>query len=412
MSAHCRNCQAPLVETFADLGVSPVSNAFVSPQKLEQGEMFYPLHAMVCSACYLVQLGGKQQAELHFHDDYVYFSSFSSSWLAHAREYVDHVTERFGLKGNAHVIEIASNDGYLLKNFVSRQIPCLGIEPTSNTAQAARALGVPTWEKFFGVATARELVAQNLQADLMVANNVFAHVPDIHDFVQGISIALKPAGSMTIEFPHLLRQIEQCQFDTIYHEHYSYYSLLAVENILGRHGLEVFDVDELATHGGSLRVYLRHRGGDNKAKQGERLAKVRADESAAGLDRVATYRGFQARVEALKDGLISFLLQAKREGKKVAAYGAPAKGNTLLNYCGVKSDLIAYTVDASPHKQNKFLPGTRLPVFAPEKLRDTRPDLVLILPWNLAAEITMQHAYIRDWGGRFVVAVPAIEVLG
>ncbi len=412
MTASCRNCEAPLTETFADLGISPVSNAFISPQHLGRGEMFYPLHAKVCGQCFLVQLDSEQQADLHFHEDYVYFSSFSSSWLEHARQYVESVTARFGLGAGSHVIEIASNDGYLLKNFVARQIPCLGIEPTANTAEAARQLGVPTWEKFFGEATARELVAQNLQADLMAANNVFAHVPDIHDFVKGIALALKSSGTMTIEFPHLLRQIEQCQFDTIYHEHYSYYSLLAVENILSRHGLEVFDVEELGTHGGSLRVYLRHRGGANVAAPGAGLAKVRADEAAAGLHRVETYRGFQARVEQLKDGLLAFLLQARRDGKTVVAYGAPAKGNTLLNYCGVKSDLIAYTVDASPHKQHKFLPGTRLPVYAPAKLRETKPDLVLILPWNLSAEITAQHAYIREWGGRFVVAVPRIEVLG
>ena len=412
MSAACRNCGAEITETFADLGISPVSNAFVGAAKLTAGEMFYPLHAKVCGTCFLVQLDSTQQADLHFHEDYVYFSSFSSSWLAHAKRYAEQMIARFSLGADSHVIEIASNDGYLLRNFVERDIPCLGIEPTANTADAARQLGIPTWEKFFGEATARELVAQGLQADLMAANNVFAHVPDIHDFVSGIALSLKPAGTMTIEFPHLLRQIEQCQFDTIYHEHYSYYSLLAVEHILARHGLEVFDVDELETHGGSLRVCLRHRGGANSAPLGDGLAKVRADEARAGLNRIETYRGFQQRVEQLKDGLIAFLLQAKRDNQVVAAYGAPAKGNTLLNYCGIKSDLVAYTVDASPHKQGKYLPGTRLPVYAPQRLRETQPDLVLILPWNLAAEITAQHDYIREWGGRFVVAVPQVEVLG
>lgn len=408
MTTACRACGTPLTHTFADLGLSPVSNAFIRPEHRDRGEVFYPLHAMVCDRCFLVQLDGFQQADLHFHEDYVYFSSYSTSWLDHAARYCQDMTRRFGLGLNSHVVEVASNDGYLLKNFVAAQIPCLGIEPTANTAAAARTLGVPTWERFFGVGTAKDLVAQGLQADLMAANNVFAHVPDIHDFVAGVALALKPAGVMTIEFPHLLRQMEECQFDTIYHEHYSYYSLLAVEGIVQRHGLEVFDVDELPTHGGSLRVYLQREGGAHRAAAGT-LTKVRLDESNARLDALDTYRGFQARVEAVKDGLLRFLLQAKLDGLQVVAYGAPAKGNTLLNYCGVKRDLIQYTVDASPHKQGKWLPGTRIPVHGPDRLKETRPDVVLILPWNLAGEITAQHAYIKDWGGRFVVAIPAVE---
>lgn len=407
MLPRCRFCGSPLTQTFADLGMSPLSNAFVKPEGLHQGEVFYPLHAWVCGQCMLVQLEAFERAEKIFNADYAYFSSYSSSWLDHARRYCEAMIGRFSLDGASQVVEIASNDGYLLQNFVAQGIPSLGIEPASNTAAAAIAKGVPTWMKFFGVATAHELVAAGHQADLLLGNNVLAHVPDLHDFVGGLRIALKPAGVITMEFPHLLNLIQFNQFDTIYHEHYSYLSLLAVERIFAHHGLMLFDVQELPTHGGSLRIYAQHAGGPHAVQP--RLQALRDKELNAGLHRLETYSRFSARVHETKRALLRFLIDTKERGLRVAGYGAPAKGNTLLNYCGIRSDLIEFTVDANPHKQGTWLPGTRIPVFPPQKLREARPDVVLILPWNLKEEIVSEHGYIREWGARFAVPIPRPE---
>lgn len=406
MSRHCRFCHTPLTHTFADLGLSPLSNAYVSASRLHQGEMFYPLHAWVCAHCKLVQLEEFERAEQIFNDEYAYFSSYSSTWLAHAQAYCDTVTARFGLTTQHQVVEIASNDGYLLKNFVAAGIPALGIEPTGNTAAVAVAQGVPTWVKFFGVSTAHELVAAGHAADLLLGNNVLAHVPDINDFVGGLKVALKPQGVITMEFPHLLNLMRHRQFDTIYHEHFSYLSLLAVERIFAHHGLTLFDVQALPTHGGSLRIYAQHAQGPHAVAPG--LQAVRDQEAAAGLDALETYGQFATEVNKIKRDLLQFLINAKAQGQRVAGYGAPAKGNTLLNYCGVRTDLLDFTVDASPHKQGTWLPGTRIPVYGPDHLREAQPDIVLILPWNLKDEIMAAHGYIREWGGRFAVPIPQV----
>lgn len=405
----CRSCGTPLVHTFADLGMSPVSNAFIRPEAAHEGEMFYPLHALVCDQCWLVQLSDVTRADEHFHDDYVYYSSYSSSWVEHARCYVEAMTSRFGFGGSSRVVEIASNDGYLLQHFVKAGIPCLGVEPTANTAAAARSKGVPTREMFLGRKTGEALAADGWSADLLLGNNVLAHVPDLHDFVAGLALVLKADGVLTMEFPHLLRLIAGNQFDTIYHEHFSYLSLLAVEKTFSVHGLELFDVEEFPTHGGSLRIFAQHCGGPHAVA--DRLQVVRRQEAAAELDRLETYTRFATRIHETKQGLLRFLLDARAAGKTVVGYGAPAKGNTLLNYCGIRGDFLEFTVDASPHKQGRFLPGSRIPVFAPERLRQRQPDYVLILPWNLVDEIATQHSYIREWGGRFVVPVPAVRVL-
>ena len=405
----CRFCQTPLRHTFADLGMSPVSNAFRRPQDRDAPEVFYPLHAYVCSSCKLVQLPEVRAADALFTADYAYFSSFSDSWLAHAEAYAGDMTRRLGLGGDDLVVEIASNDGYLLQYFKTGGVQVLGIDPAANVARAAEETrGVPTLVRFFGAEVARELVAQGRRPRLMIANNVLAHVPDINDFVAGFAELLAPGGVITFEFPHLLKLIEQGQFDTIYHEHYSYLSYLAVSKILAAHGLAAFDVEHLTTHGGSLRLFVR-RAGEGEAEPS--IAELQRRETAAGLDDLATYEAFSDRVRRAKRRLLAFLIEAKEQGKTIVGYGAPAKGNTLLNYCGVGTDFIDYTVDRSPQKQGLLLPGTGIPVYAPERIAETRPDYVLILPWNLKDEIVQQLAEVRGWGGRFVVPIPEAQVL-
>ena len=406
----CRFCATPLRHTFCDLGMSPPSNAYLEARQLFEMERFYPLHAFVCEECKLVQLGQFQSPEEIF-SDYAYFSSYSESWLVHARAYVDATIPRFGLGAGSQVIEIASNDGYLLQYFRERGVPVLGIEPAANVAQVAeRERGIPTWVQFVGRETARKLVAQGRQADLLLGNNVLAHVPDLNDFVAGMKIALKPRGVITMEFPHLLRLMQENQFDTIYHEHFSYFSLMTVQRVFAHHGLTIFDVDRLRTHGGSLRIYARHAENPAEAIQ-DRVAELLAEEAAAGLPDMAAYLGFGERVRRCKRALLTFLITARSNARTVVGYGAPAKGNTLLNYCGIREDLLAYTVDRSPHKQGRFLPGTHIPIHSPDHIRADRPDYVLVLPWNLRDEITDQLAFIRDWGGRFVVPIPSVEVI-
>jgi len=408
-ASQCRFCHAPLQHTFADLGMSPISNAFLKPTQLNLKEPFYPLHAYVCGTCLLVQLEEFESPEAIFNDDYAYFSSFSDTWLKHARDYVDEMVERFGYSGSSLVVEIASNDGYLLQYFVARRIPVLGVEPAANVAEAARKKGVDTLVKFFGVNTAKELAATRGKADLLLGNNVLAHVPDLNDFVAGMKILLKPDGVITMEFPHLLRLMQQNQFDTIYHEHFSYFSLLTVEKVFAHHGLMLFDIQQLPTHGGSLRIFARHAG--HVGQVSGAVPALLAEERAAGLERISTYSAFAEKVRVTKRKLLRFLIDAKEAGKSVVGYGAPAKGNTLLNYCGVRSDFIDYTVDRSPHKQGMFLPGTHIPIHEPERIFRTRPDYVLILPWNIKDEIIEQMSAVRSWGGKFVVPVPEVTVM-
>ncbi len=403
---NCRHCGHGLHRVFLDLGSAPPSNAYVRVEGLRAPETHYPLRLFVCDACWLVQTEDHAHAGDPFSDDYAYFSSVSRSWLDHAARYAAMATGRFGLGAHSHVIEVAANDGYLLKNFVASGVPCLGIEPTASTAAAARALGVPILQEFFGVPLASRLAQQGRQADLIVCNNVFAHVPDINDFASGLRIALKPQGSVTIEFPHLLRLIEQVQFDTVYHEHFSYLSLHSAASVLRRAGLRVHDVEELGTHGGSLRVYAcQEASGIPTTPAVQRLLD---EEDRFGLRTLAPYQGFQARAQEVKNGLLRFLLDCHREGRSVAGYGAAAKGNTLLNYAGVRPDLLPYICDAAPSKQGRFTPGTHIPILAPDVLAERRPDVVLILPWNIAAEVKQQLAEVRSWGGRFAVAVPHI----
>jgi SAM-dependent methyltransferase len=405
----CRFCGAPLSHSFADLGMSPPSNSFLRPEQLGRMEKFYPLHAWVCGACFLVQLEQFETPEQIF-SDYAYFSSYSETWLAHAHAYTESVTKRFGLGEKSKVVEIASNDGYLLQHFVARGIPVLGIEPAANVAQAAEKKGVPSLVKFFGTQTAKELVAQGTRADLLLGNNVLAHVPDLNDFVAGMKLLLAPRGAITMEFPHLLKLMQENQFDTIYHEHFSYFSFLTARQVFAKHGLILFDVEEIPTHGGSLRVYARHAEQADQAAS-PRVADLIARERAAGLDGLDAYQAFGEQVKDTKRRLLEFLIGAKRAGKRIAGYGAAAKGNTLLNYCGIRSDFIDYAVDRNPHKQGCFLPGVHIPVHGPERIRETRPDYVLILPWNLKDEIVAQMAEIRSWGGKFVVPIPQVKVL-
>jgi hypothetical protein len=405
----CRFCGAPVSHSFADLGKSPPSNSFLRPEQLGRMEKFYPLHAWVCGACFLVQLEEFETPQQIF-SEYAYFSSYSESWLAHARAYTGAMMKRFGLGGGSKVIEIASNDGYLLQYFVAQGVPVLGIEPAANVAQAAERKGVPSLVKFFGTQTAKELVVQGTRADLLLGNNVLAHVPDLNDFVAGMKVLLAPRGAITMEFPHLLRLMQENQFDTIYHEHFSYFSLLTVQQVFARHGLKLFDVEELPTHGGSLRIYACHAD-EAATPPGERIADLLARERAAGLDRLESYAAFGEQVRETKRRLLEFLIGVKRAGKRIVGYGAAAKGNTLLNYCGIRTDFIDYTVDLSPHKQGCYLPGVNIPVYAPERIRETRPDYVLILPWNLKDEIVAQMADIRSWGGKFVVPIPQVKVL-
>jgi SAM-dependent methyltransferase len=406
---NCRHCRAAVTLPFIDLGTAPPSNAYLSQAALSAPETWYPLRVYACSSCWLVQAADYGHGAELFAGDYAYFSSFSSSWLRHAERYVADMVRRFGLGAGSNVIEVASNDGYLLQFVQARGIPCLGVEPTHGTAQAARAKGIEVVEAFFGTALADQLQRDGRAADLTAANNVLAHVPDINDFVAAFARVLKPTGVATFEFPHLLRLVEDCQFDTIYHEHYSYLSLTAVRAIFAANGLAVFDVEELATHGGSLRLFAQRSdaGGRSVAPS---VAALLEREAGAGVATEAYYRGFQARAEALKDAFLGFLIEAKRTGKRVGAYGAAAKGNTLLNFAGVRSDLLPWVADRNPSKQGRYLPGSRIPIVAEERLRREQPDLVIILPWNLRAEVLEQLAYVRDWGGRFVTAVPGLEV--
>lgn len=394
---------------MADLGLQPPSNAFLQPDSVAADEKLYPLRAKVCDDCRLVQLDYDVDPRELF-GNYVYFSSYSDDWLTHAEDYCRMAQRRFGLGPDSLVLELASNDGYLLKNFVAMGIPVLGIDPSATVASAAQAVGVPTLVEFFGAATARVLAAQGRQADLVIGNNVLAHVPAINDFVAGVALVLKPQGSVTIEFPHLLRLIEHVEFDTIYHEHYSYLSLLAIERVFARHGLRIHDVDELPTHGGSLRIYASHVARTDLADSAS-LQRVRADEAAAGLADAHAYRQFAARVDACRTSVRAFLRTARAEGRTVAGYGAAAKGNTLLNFCGLGAADLPYVADRNPHKQGKLLPGSRIPVISPDELLRRRPDYVLILPWNLQAEITRQLDGIRAWGGRFVTPVPLVRIL-
>ena len=406
--SQCRSCGTTLAHTFVDLGMSPLANSYIKPEQRSRMEPFYPLHVYVCSACLLVQL--EQFSSPHdIFSDYAYFSSFSDSWLAHAKRYVDMIADRFQLGRDSKVVEIASNDGYLLQNFMARGVPVLGVEPAANVAEVAKQKGVNTTVAFFGEKTARDLVADGWGADLIIGNNVLAHVPDLNDFVKGLKVLLKPTGLVTMEFPHLVQLMKQNQFDTIYHEHFSYFSFLAVEKVFARHGMTLFDVEELPTHGGSLRIYARHAQDSSKPIEA-RAQDLKTREEEAGFGRLAHYLSFGPQVEATKRKLVSFLIAAKQEGKRVVGYGAPAKGNTLLNYCGVRTDLIDYTVDRSPHKQGHFLPGVHIPIHSPEKVRETRPDYLLILPWNLREEVMEQMAFIREWGGKFVVPIPEVKV--
>jgi SAM-dependent methyltransferase len=408
----CRFCRAPLTQTFLDLGDQPLANSYLTKAQLESGkEGFYPLHTRVCGTCFLVQADDPVAADAIFDEGYAYFSAYSESWVAHAKRYAQAMAARFGLGPQSLVIEVASNDGYLLQHFKATGVPVLGIEPTANTAEVAiKERGVPTEVTFFNDATGRDLKARGISADLMAGNNVLAHVPDIGDFVAGFQHVLKPEGVLTFEFPHLLNLIEKVQFDTIYHEHYSYLSLLAVEKVLHANGLRPFDVELLATHGGSLRLFCAHEASAHQETQA--LKDLRAREHAARLDQPAGYEGFAARVEEVRRGFLEFLAKAKSEGKTVAAYGAAAKGNTFLNYAGVTPADIVAVFDANPHKQDRFLPGTHIPIHAPAAIADFKPDYVVILPWNLKDEIMGQLAYIRDWGGQFVTAAPDTKVVG
>ena len=406
----CRYCKTELHHVFVDLFNSPASNSFLNKEQLNEPETFYPLKVYTCHNCFLVQVDEYQKSDAIFNGDYVYFSSYSTSWLAHAKRYVDTMTERFGLNKDSLVMEIASNDGYLLQYFVEKQIPVLGIEPTANTAKAAEEKGVTSLVEFFGTSLAERLAKEGKKADLLLGNNVLAHVPDIVDFVGGMKLALKENGVITMEFPHLLQLVENNQFDTIYHEHFSYLSFHTVQQIFASKGLELFDVDELTTHGGSIRIYAKHKEDTSKTIS-PNVAMMLEKERSTGIADLKYYDDFQKRALKVKLDLISFLIEQKRAGKKVAAYGAAAKGNTLLNYCGIKSDLIDFVVDANPHKQNKYLPASHIPVYNEQHLKDSKPDYIIILPWNLKEEIVKQLDYANSWGAKFLVPIPNLQVL-
>jgi SAM-dependent methyltransferase len=405
----CRFCAAPLHHSFVDLGMSPLCESYVTPVGLDEAEVFYPLHVQLCERCFLVQLKQYVGPEDIF-SDYAYFSSYSDSWVEHARRYSDTMIERFQLGSESLVMEIASNDGYLLQHFVERGVPCLGIEPAANVAKVAIERGIPTDVHFFGNTLANELVDKRGRPDLIIGNNVLAHVPDLNDFISGMKTLLKAGGVITMEFPHLLQLMQQNQFDTIYHEHFSYLSFMFVERAFAHHGLTLFDVQELSTHGGSLRIYARHS--DNTSLPvSEQVIDLRSRELSLGFDKLDTYAGFTRQVCETKRKLLEFLISAKAAGKSVVGYGAPGKGNTLLNYCGIRTDFLDYTVDRSPHKQGLFTPGTHIPIEHPDRIFETRPDYVLILPWNLADEICQQMSAIRQWGGQFVVPIPEVRIL-
>ncbi|OPL12309.1 MAG: SAM-dependent methyltransferase [Firmicutes bacterium ML8_F2] len=404
----CRFCGTPLADTFVDLGVSPLANSYLKAADLDQMEPFYPLHTYVCSECFLVQLTEQSRPQDIF-SEYAYFSSYSDSWLKHAADFAGEAIKRFALDSNSRIVEIGSNDGYLLRFFMEAGIPSLGIEPAANIAAAARERGIETVVSFFNSRLAGELVAAGKEADLLIGNNVLAHIPGTNDLLKGMKELLKPDGVISMEFPHLLSLMEQNQFDTIYHEHYSYYSLGTAARIFAAHGLPLFDVELLPTHGGSLRIFAAHAENNGRRPTG-RLEDLLETEREKGLLDLKTYRAFDTKVKKVKREILKFLIEIKNEGKSVAGYGAPAKGNTLLNYCGIGTDFIDYTVDRSPHKQGLYLPGSRIPVYEPEKIFETKPDYVLILPWNLREEIAGQIRGIRDWGGRFVVFIPQVEV--
>jgi SAM-dependent methyltransferase len=405
----CRFCDSPLEHIFVDLGMSPLSNAYLKPSDLFRMEPFYPLVVFVCGECFLVQLQEFESPRGIF-SDYSYFSSYSESWVEHARVYTHMIVDRLKLAHDHRVVELASNDGYLLQHFVAKGIPVLGIEPAANVAQAAIKKNIPTLIEFFGESLGRRLMDEGTGADLIVGNNVLAHVPALNDFVKGLKILLNPGGVITLEFPHLMRLMDENQFDTIYHEHFSYFSFHTVRQIMGAHALTVFDVDELSTHGGSLRIYVRHQEDSSKPTE-KRVEDLTAKETAAGVTDLESYGCFGEKVKQTKRKFLDFLIAAKNEGRSVVGYGAPAKGNTLLNFCGVRTDFIDYTVDRNPHKQGQFLPGTHIPIHHPDRIMETRPDYVLILPWNLTDEITAQMSYIRNWNGRFVVPIPEVRVL-
>ncbi|WAH37695.1 class I SAM-dependent methyltransferase [Alicyclobacillus dauci] len=406
----CRFCQTPLYQTFVDLGLSPVSNAFVKPENVNQGNRFYPLHAFVCEQCLLVQLEQFESPEDIFSQDYVYFSSFSESWLKHAQTYVEMVIDRYNIGKSSKVVEIACNDGYLLQYFIDKNISVLGIEPASSVADEAQNKGIPVVRSFFGTELAKELVNRSPKADLLIGNNVLAHVPDINDFVRGLKFLLNERGVITMEFPHLLRLMQGNQFDTIYHEHFSYFSFLTVQTIFSRFGLSLFDVEELPTHGASLRIYAKHAEDESKPISAavEKLLTLEYEE---GLHRMETYQTFSDKVVKTKRQILDLLIRLKNEGKSIVGYGAPAKGNTLLNYCGVGRDFFDYVVDKSPHKQGMLLPGTLIPVYAPDHITETKPDIVVIMPWNIKEEIVQQMGYIDEWNGQFVVFIPEPRVL-
>jgi SAM-dependent methyltransferase len=406
--ARCRFCGAPLSLTFIDLGMSPLCESYLSVEQLNQMEQFFPLHAWVCNECWLVQLEEYVRPEQIF-TEYAYFSSYSTTWLEHAEAYTQAMIERFHLGRDSFVVEVASNDGYLLQYFVQSGIPCLGIEPAENVAKAAEEKKVPTLVEFFGVNLAKKLVAEGKQADLIAGNNVLAQVPDLNDFVEGLKCLLKPGGVITIEFPHLLKLVSENQFDTIYHEHFSYFSFYSADRIFAAHGLTLFDVEELPTHGGSLRIYARHA--DEATGLVTERAKALLDrELDSGITEPSYYQRFEDQVKETKRKLLDFLIQEKRQGKSIVGYGAPGKGNTLLNYCGIRTDFLDYTVDRNPYKQGKFLPGTHIPICSPDRISETKPDYVLILPWNFKDEILKQMAFIRNWGGQFLVPIPEVSV--
>ncbi len=405
---NCRHCRTPLEHVFLDLGFAPPSNAYLTKADLNAPERYFPLKLYVCAHCWLVQTEDYASADQLFCHDYAYFSSVSKTWLAHAAEYAQMIVTKLGLSRDSHVIEIAANDGYLLKNFVAAGIPCLGIEPTADTAAAAEKLGIPVLREFFGTALAELLAAEDKQSDLIVGNNVYAHVPDINDFTAGLKTALKPGGTITLEFPHLLRLIEQVQFDTVYHEHFSYLSLHTVCRIFQQAGLRIWDVEELPTHGGSLRIYGCHA--EKSISVTSAVDALLAEEARRGLRDLDTYQAFQVKADRVKDDFLSFLIEQKRAGKTVAAYGAAAKGNTLLNYAGIKPDLLPFVCDAAASKQGKFMPGSHIPILSPDVLLDQQPDYLVILPWNIAAEVCAQNARLSDLGTAFVTAVPKLQI--
>jgi SAM-dependent methyltransferase len=406
--ATCRFCHTPLERTFVDLGMSPLCESFLTREQCNHMEPFYPLHAYVCEGCFLVQVEEYVRPERIF-DEYAYFSSYSQAWLAHAKSYTEMIAARLGLDQTSQVVELGSNDGYLLQYFVAKGVRVLGVEPAANVAAAAMARGVPTTTRLFGLEAARTLRSEGVYPDLIVGNNVLAQVSDLNGFVAGMKALLKPGGVITMEFPHLLRLMDENQFDTIYHEHFSYFSLMSTERIFAAHGLTLFDVEELWTHGGSLRIYARHRE-DETRPVGPRVRALVAREQAVGLDRPERYAAFAEQVRETKRRLLEFLVAAKRQGKSIAAYGAPGKGNTLLNYCGIRTDFLDYAVDRNPYKHGRFTPGTHIPIYPPEKLLETRPDYVLILPWNLKDEIMEQMSAVLSWGGQFVVPIPDVKV--